>query len=243
MGEKFLTAEFRDEQRRQFDEARRLTTPAEGEKSYNFLETSLEGYEKSLLDGKSMIDLVAEAHKRHPELPVSVLDYGCGHNIALRQLNENNLGQVPLEVTGMSAGDPRTEEEKQNDSEKNILFIDQQNAAFSLPDNSCDIIVSKMTFGHLANPLQVMKKLYRALRPGGELYIDLRQASDLAKRFWNDENSVVLPEKAVIDDLVNSGIDIRTDSNKFVIRKNDAVMKFTHVKPNEFGGYDYKRIT
>ena len=220
MEEAFQTQDFRDQQRRQLERARLLTNSVENAPQYNYLQTPLAKYEEKLFDGRPIMSLIEEAYQRHPDEAVAILDYGCGHNAALRELVGNNTTGIPIQAAGMSAGDPRTEEERLNDTEKRITFIDQETVAFSLPDESYDIIVSKMTFGHLINPLQVMKKLYRALRPEGELFIELRQTSDLAKRFFPNEDESFEPEKMIIDDLVASGIDIKTDGEKFVIRKN-----------------------
>ncbi len=223
---------------------------------YPFLSSDLRTYEEELFNGRQLmgyVQEVADSHKDKNE-PVRILDYGCGHNVALRELVKQNLSGIKLEAVGISAGDPRTREEKAFDKKNSIQFIDQQDVLLNLPKDRYDIVVSRLAFCHLPNPLETLRTLYKAVRSGGIIRTDFMGLADKFVDETSDYEEAQKKVQQVIADLKQSGIDIEIEvkgeeGEVVVIKKNDVRMRFPNVglSPNVFnsdtglGGYIYKK--
>ncbi len=236
MAERQLKRGFRDLQEIHLKNARDLTLNPEESERYACLDTGLEKYEKDLLEGNRLMDFVEQAfNKDKKDQPVRILDYGCGHNVALRELvADNNNPEIKIEATGVSAGDPRTLEEKEVDESCNIKFIDQTGIFLKLPINTYDIIISRFAFFHLPNPLETLRTLYKSLKIGGIMRIHLRTytGAGLADKFFNDKVSqedASKIEDRLINDLKKSGIDLELNGRILSVKKNDVNMRFPNV--------------
>ncbi len=99
----------------------------------------------------------------------SVLDAGCGPgSLALRA---KTLTGAPGKVYGIDAS-PEMIEVARREAMKKRLEVDFQNAvieALPIPDNSLDVVVSRLVIHHLPNDLKLkgFKEMYRVLKPGG----------------------------------------------------------------------------
>lgn len=150
--------------------------------------------------------------------------------------------RVPIEGTGMGAGDIRTPDEKQFDKQHRIYFINVPAPAVPLESNYYDIIVSQTTFMHLYDPLQELRRLYQAAALGGELRLSI-PLYFLAAKFTTDdatlenehvEKQAIGKAKRVFQLLAKSGIDLEyVHGNTLVIRKNEVPMKFPWIKYHE----------
>jgi SAM-dependent methyltransferase len=234
MTEKFSSHGFLKLEKEKLEKARELTVPSEGMQGYGIISSPLEEYEKILLSGRLLSELVKEVHELRPVEPVKILDFGCGKNAALRDLIKQNVSGIEIEATGNSVGDPRSEEQKEFDRENNIKFIDQKEVTVTFPINEYDIILSKMTFGHLPNPLQTLKKLYNSLKIGGIMYVEFptRGWLSLANKFYDmtSYDKAIKQANDFIKELKESGIDIDSNGKRIVIKKNDVEMKFRSIK-------------
>lgn len=121
----------------------------------------------------------------HSSLPVQVLDVGCGtgqflRDIARRAITDGVAEKVSL--TGISVGDGRKITEKEFDATQQFNFVDADIQSMQLNAETYDLIVARWSIKHLTDPLRIIKKLYRSLRVGGELYVHLEK-SDLIGLF------------------------------------------------------------
>jgi len=53
------------------------------------------------------------------------------------------------------------------------IVIDFEKDPIPLEDNSVDRIASRQVFEHLDDPIAVLRRLYRILKPGGEIFIEV----------------------------------------------------------------------
>lgn len=193
-----------------------------------------------------MRQAVREARERHPDQPVRVLDFGCGKNLALADLVEE---VADVEATGISAGDIRTPEERAEQERRGIRFKDVTESREELPNDYYDLIVSQTTFRHLYDPLAELRKLYRALRRGGELRVGW-PFRYIAEKFQQAHENLTTAEADALrflDVLRASGIDSQYDRQNAVltIRKNETPMKFPSIRyrtPDEKGHGLYELV-
>jgi len=228
-----LEKSFLEVQKQQMKKARELTVDPERPRgSYTNLSSGLDKYESLLFDGRSLLEVIAEMRDLFPDETINILDFGCGHNSALRELKQKYLGETPIHATGVSAGDPRTQEEKMFDESHQIAFIDKDDDTPSLSLDTYHIIMSRLAVGHLVDPLGALIELYNSLRQNGIMYIDF-SINDLAKKFVRGVEGFrksIEEARKVIDDVKTEGIDIQSDGKKLVIRKNVVPLSFAHVK-------------
>lgn len=90
-----------------------------------------------------------------------ILDIGAGKGIFV-----DHACEMGMDAEGISAGDIQSVTDKV--TTKNAELLDQY-----YPENSFDVIVSAVTFVHFVDPAGALILAYRALKPGGSLYIDL----------------------------------------------------------------------
>ena len=142
--------------------------------NYSILRSTLAEYERNLLpQDETLLSVLEDIRKAYPERsPLRVLDFGCGDATAIRDFSQTAKSEgMNIDLTGISVGDIRTREQKEYDREHGINFIDQEKSILALPANHFDVVLSRWTFLHLANPLQTLKKIVRSLKPGGRAYI------------------------------------------------------------------------
>jgi SAM-dependent methyltransferase len=218
--------------------ANNSTEHAPGGETYPVLNSGLDDYARTLFDEENTLTTFLEqtAARKHNE-PIRVLDYGCGTNRFSRELVERYGHQIALECVGVSAGDPRTAEERGIDKERAVIFINQKDPTISLP-GQFDLIVSQTTFIHLPDPLRSLKMLYNALNKGGEIHID-HSLEFLAGNFYDGKNADVAFEQAndFITHLRSLGVGVELLENGMIIRKGPARLEFKglHYTFNEAG--------
>jgi SAM-dependent methyltransferase len=96
--------------------------------------------------------------------PVAVLDVGTGVGGVLNEAQRKYDNRVSL--TGITAFDYR--EDEQVPEQTYIVGNAEYPSSFFEP-NSQDVIVSKTTLEHIADPLGTLEELYQILKPGGVL--------------------------------------------------------------------------
>ncbi|MBY0110685.1 class I SAM-dependent methyltransferase [Patescibacteria group bacterium] len=240
-GHKQKLSNIKETGRWSLERARTRTTNPEPYDRYAWLRTSLQEYNRRLWHKKGAITTrVRKLLEKHPGETIRVLDFGCGANQAMRELKQE-LGEVPVEVTGISVGDLRTPEEKRFDKKHRITFIDQKNLTFR-PDEKYHLIVSHLAFHSLPDPLRTLKELYVALEQGGVLRVFM-VPSDIN---WSNRDDA----EEAITDLVQraraSGIKISYDSDKalLTLRKNKKPLRFPNVQyePSKDGKVEIYRF-
>ncbi len=149
--------------------------------------------------------------------PLRILDYGSGANKLGRDLSSAFGSKITF--TGISAGDPRSTEEKDTDQKNRVGFKEQ--SLVSLPaTDEMDLIVSSTTFVHLPDPLRTLKQLYSRLATGGELRAECC-LGDLVEAFDRSDNlDAESDAETAIIRLQKLGIDIQMDTERTIIRKN-----------------------
>lgn len=101
-----------------------------------------------------------------------ILDVGCGEANFLRDLRRK-FGKG-VELVGISAFDWRDKRTGKKDKELGINYqlVDAQNLR-RLGETQFDCVVSVKTIDYMADPLAVLKGIYRVLRIGGYCFLDI----------------------------------------------------------------------
>lgn len=116
---------------------------------------------------------------------VQVLDVGCGTGQFLRDLAqkaEKDGCAEHLKLVGITLGDGRSEKEKLYDESHSITIADIDIQSTRFASEQFNLIVARYSIKHLTDPLRAIRKLYRSLVVGGELYVHLNTA-DLSQLF------------------------------------------------------------
>ena len=100
-----------------------------------------------------------------------LVDFGAGHGENLMIVKEFDLKSC----TGYDFSDDRFREHKKDlspDVLSSIEFKTLDLVVENIGNDNCDIILSFSAFEHFADPAEVLKRCYSALRPGGILYAE-----------------------------------------------------------------------
>lgn len=188
------------------------------DKNYPILSSGLPDFEADFADEGGMVEYFRAFKAKHGRAP-RVLDYGCGTSQLGRDLYEA-LGE-DVSYAGVSAGDPREEDEKKFDDAHGLMFVNQTKAA--LPEfGTFDIIVSHTTFGHLPDPLRALKQLYDRLNDDGEIRVEC-PIDVLAKGFYDgkDREKCYSDARTAVQRLKDSGVDLEVGEDGLLkIRKS-----------------------
>ena len=132
----------------------------------------------------------------------SILDLGCG------------IGRISLEfarrgfrVTGLDRTTSYLEQARQQAATENLKmeFVHEDMRAFVRPDAFDSVVSTYTTFGYFedqADDRRVVNNIYKSLKPGGTVLIDIHGKETLAKVFqerqWSErEGAIVLQEHKV----------------------------------------------
>jgi SAM-dependent methyltransferase len=124
--------------------------------------------------------------------------------------------------TGVSVGDPRTSDQRDKDRAAGLRFVEQESETLPFPsDEHFDLIVSRMTFLHLFDPMRVLRQLYRHLEYGGEMRIHSDALVSQRVFSSNPTSDDAAAMQQVIDQLRAAGIniDVLTNAGYVVVRK------------------------
>ncbi|MBB5437533.1 tRNA (cmo5U34)-methyltransferase [Pedobacter sp. AK017] len=159
--------------------------------------SNLETGQQSTIDAPITMELCTAAAQYINPKAKELLDIGCGAgNYTL-----NMLGKIPnLNCTLNDLSLPMLERARarvaaQTSGEITILHNDMRN--LDLPENHFDIVLAAATFHHLRDDADwelVFTKIYKALKPGGSLWISdlITHNSSLINRLFEDKYRVYL---------------------------------------------------
>lgn len=100
-----------------------------------------------------------------------LVDFGAGHGENLMIVKEFDLKSC----TGYDFSDDRFREHEKSLSSEVLAAIEFKTLDLvveNIGDENCDVILSFSAFEHFADPAEVLKRCYNALRPGGVLYAE-----------------------------------------------------------------------
>ena len=109
--------------------------------------------------------------------PLRILDVGCGQGVALEQLKA--LGHRPL---GIAMG-----EDVRVCRAKGLEAIEMDLASLEFPDREFDLVWCRHAIEHSIFPYFTLAELFRVLRPGGLLYVEV-PAPDTSCRHQTNPN-------------------------------------------------------
>ena len=156
---------------------------------YFSIEAGLKAYDHDFKigdDDKSLfLDIVDKVDSGNKKL-VRILDVGCGigqfaRDIAKKAQESGILNQVSIDE--ISLGDGRDDSQRKQDESFGINFIDGDVQEVKFPPEHFDLIVARLSVTHIVDPLRAIKRLYRFLAVGGEMYLSLSR-EDLVHRFF-----------------------------------------------------------
>ncbi|QQG47330.1 MAG: class I SAM-dependent methyltransferase [Candidatus Woesebacteria bacterium] len=145
------------------------------ELGYFYIDGGLSDYDQSLV-GEGHDGLYQNIKSRADNGKVRVLDVGCGKGRFLRDIGKQAQTDGILDnllLCEINLGDIRDEAQKSEDKQMEIKLIDGDIQETSFRSQEFDLIISNMCILHLADPLRAIKKLYRHLAVGGEMFITL----------------------------------------------------------------------
>lgn len=136
--------------------------------------SNLDTGQLTTLDASLTMELCTEAAKYITPDAKELLDIGCGAgNYSLKM-----LGKIPnLNCTLNDLSLPmlqRAEERLTNQTNGKIMVIQEDMRNLTLPDNHFDIILAAATLHHLRTDSDwelMFEKMYKALKPGGSVWI------------------------------------------------------------------------
>lgn len=136
--------------------------------------SNLDTGQATTIDAPLTMDLCTEAAKYVNPNAKNLLDIGCGAgNYTLRMLSKiNNLNCTLNDLSMPMLQRAKERVSAQTNGEVNILQDDMRN--LNLPDNHFDIVLAAATFHHLRDDADwenVFSKLYKALKPGGSIWV------------------------------------------------------------------------
>lgn len=144
------------------------------EHKYN-LGAGLESYNKDIFKTTEITIQSLVSERLSAGNQVNILFVGCGVGNAARDLVRKFNFADNLIIDEISAGDPRSEEERKFDKARNIKFIDGNLLTYNFEGAKYDFIFSHMCIFHLVDPLMAIKRIHNnLLKPNGELYSDYR---------------------------------------------------------------------
>ncbi|MEE2644834.1 MAG: methyltransferase domain-containing protein [Myxococcota bacterium] len=131
---------------------------------------------------KAQVDLVApieDALLEEVGLKSSdqMLDLGCGpgyfsERIVEAFIDESLGGEVigvDIDPALLSLAESRVDARRAEGASLPLRFLVGAGQSIPLPDQSVDLVYARFLFQHLSEPMQVLKEIFRVLRPGGKL--------------------------------------------------------------------------
>ncbi|SDG57678.1 tRNA (cmo5U34)-methyltransferase [Pedobacter terrae] len=159
--------------------------------------SNLDSGQQTTIDAPLTMELCTEAAKHINPNAKELLDIGCGAgNYTLKMLSK-----IPnLNCTLNDLSLPMLERAKDRVSAQTtgkITLIQDDMRNLNLPDNHFDIVLAAATFHHLrtdADWENVFTKIYRALKPGGSIWISDLIAHDsvLIDKLFQDQYGAYL---------------------------------------------------
>jgi len=110
----------------------------------------------------------------------TILDIGCGKGTHLREFQK--LGYIAYGVD-------KLEEAEELSPDLKIKIANLENEAIPFPDNSFDVVLGKQVLEHIHCPDYMMDEIYRVLKPGGRLILELPDYAK-HKNFYADYTHV-----------------------------------------------------
>jgi len=159
--------------------------------------SNLETGQQTTIDAPLMMELCTEAARYINPDAKELLDIGCGAgNYTLKMLSK-----IPdLNCTLNDLSMPMLERAKkrissQTNGKVTIMQDDMRN--LDLPDNHFDIVLAAATFHHLRDDADwelVFTKIYKALKPGGSIWISdlITHDSGLINKLFHDQYKTYL---------------------------------------------------
>lgn len=136
--------------------------------------SNLETGQATTIDAPLTMELCTEAAKYVNPTAKDLLDIGCGAgNYTLKMLSKiSNLNCMLNDLSMPMLERAQQRVESQTNGTVSIIQEDMRN--LNLTDESFDIVLAAATFHHLRDDADwehVFSKLYKALRPGGSIWI------------------------------------------------------------------------
>ncbi|MHC4530122.1 MAG: class I SAM-dependent methyltransferase [Planctomycetota bacterium] len=184
-----------------------------------------------MLSAKQEIEQIVSLLKLQPG--VSICDLCCGVGRHSLELARHGLNVTGVDRTALYLEQAKKKAEAEG---LNIRFLQEDMRAFCKP-NAFDVVINLLTsFGYfedVADDRRVLENIYKSLRDGGKLLIDIVGKEILARIFqerrWREEDGVIVLEEAKVRDnwgsIDNRWIIIRDgnrDEYRFFLRLYSA---------------------
>lgn len=145
--------------------------------------SNLETGQQTTIDAPLTMELCTEAAKYVNPNAKELLDIGCGAgNYTLKMLSK--IPDLYCTLNDLSL--PMLEKAKERaaaQTKGNVVTIQDDMRNLDLPENHFDIVLAAATFHHLRDDADwelVLSKIYKALKPGGSIWISDLIAHDAA---------------------------------------------------------------
>ena len=187
--------------------------------------------------------------RRYFQLPehARLLDVGCALGFMLQEAKAAGWEAIGIETSGFAA------EYASQHTECQVYQGTLQQVA--LPSESFDVVTLMDVLEHIAEPLDLMREIYRVLRPGGIVYVVTPNFGSFFVRLYGPQSYAVWPDQHVVyfrrgsikqlllmcgfRRVVTGTRDVYEDNLKRLLRRpshGDATLKAAFGRKGRLGG-------
>ena len=130
--------------------------------------------------------------------PLRILDVGCGQGVALEQFKA--LGHRPL---GVAMG-----EDVRVCRGKGLEAIEMDLASLEFPDREFDLVWCRHSLEHSIFPFFTLAELYRVLRPGGLVYVEVPAPDTSCRHQTNPNHYSVMGRSMWLSLMTRAGFEV-----------------------------------
>ena len=143
-------------------------------------------------------DLIVKVIAPKMDVKIKVLDVGCAKGFLVKMLRENGFDSYGIDISEYALGSAP-------EDVKSYLFkVDLEQDAIPFPDEFFEVVTSLSTFEHISNVEATLSEVYRVLRSGGYLIVNVPNPRIRSERL-KPEHVTMLNKKEWVEMITRYG--------------------------------------